>query len=396
MNSKLLKLMIVSLVVGVLLASCSSIMPSSTEEAAATEIPIVVADTEVIVEGRLVPNDYVNLSFKSGGQVVEVPVEEGDLVGEGDVIARLGNREQLEVAVANAELELLNAGQARQDLFENADVTLASAEQAVADARDAVRDSERYINNLKAGSRQTDIDTARADVILLKERLDDAREDYQPYENKEDDNVKKATLLSKFADAQRKYDDAVRLLNNLQGNPSELDMAIAEANLAVAQAQLALAEDKYEKVQSTGADPDDLAAADARIKAAEANLVAAQVALENIELIAPFTGTIVDLGLKVGEQVSPGQPVVVLADFSQWVVETDDLTEIEVPRISLGQSATVVPDALPDLELSGTVESISDLYEEKRGDITYTARILLDENEEDLRWGMTVVVTFVE
>jgi multidrug resistance efflux pump len=139
-----------------------------------------------------------------------------------------------------------------------------------------------------------------------------------------------------------------------------------------------------------------VAAAEARITAAEANLKAARVALENIELLAPFAGEVVDLGVKAGELVNPGQAVVVLADFSQWVVETDDLTEIEVPDISVGQLVTVTPDALPDLELSGTVDSISDLSEEKRGDVTYTARILLDEADEQLRWGMTVVVTFLE
>jgi HlyD family secretion protein len=118
--------------------------------------------------------------------------------------------------------------------------------------------------------------------------------------------------------------------------------------------------------------------------------------LDNIELVAPIPGTIVDLDIKVGEQVSPGQPVVVLVDFSQWAVETDDLTEIEVPDISIGQPVTVTPDALPDLELTGTVESIKDIYEEKRGDITYTARIILDESDPRLRWGMTVVVVFEE
>ncbi|MCK5313469.1 MAG: efflux RND transporter periplasmic adaptor subunit, partial [Anaerolineales bacterium] len=174
-----------------------------------------------------------------------------------------------------------------------------------------------------------------------------------------------------------------------------LDLAIAEADLSVAEAQLALAESNYEKVKA-GPDPDDLAAAEARITAAETNILAAQTALENIELRAPFPGTLVDLGLKVGEQVSPGMPVAVLVDFANWKVETDDLTEIEVPDIYVGQPVTVTPDALPDLELNGTVEYISDLYEEKRGDITYTARILLDEDDERLRWGMTVVVTFDE
>jgi hypothetical protein len=54
----------------------------------------------------------------------------------------------------------------------------------------------------------------------------------------------------------------------------------------------------------------------------------------------------------------------------------------------------VTADALPDLELSGTVESIGEVFEEKRGDITYTVRVALDERDERLRWGMTTVVAF--
>jgi multidrug resistance efflux pump len=398
MKSKII-LSVSILLLGVfLIAGCDSLpaLPGqATEEAEATEIPIVIADTEIISEGRLVPNQYVNLSFKSGGQVVELLVEEGEVVDEGQVMARLGNREQLEAAVAATQVELLNAEQARDKLFENSDVSTALAYQAVTDARDALRDGERYRNNLLAGSRQTDIDTARADVIVLKERLDDARADYKEYENKTDDNLKRAALLSKFAEAQQRYDNAVRLLNNLQGSPSELDTTIAEANVSVAEASLALAELEYEKVKD-GPDPDQLSVVEARISAAQANLAAAESALDNIELVAPIAGTIVDLDIKLGEQVAPGQPVVVLADFSQWAVETDDLTEIEVPDISIVQAVTVTPDALPDLELSGTVESIKDIYEEKRGDITYTARIVLDESDPRLRWGMTVVVVFEE
>jgi multidrug resistance efflux pump len=391
-------LLITILLLGVLLlAACDSIpgLPGGepTEEVAATEIPIVVADIEVVSEGRLVPYGNVNLSFKTGGQVQEVLVEEGDQVESGEVIARLGNREQLEVAVANAELELLNAQQALDKLDDNVDLNAAVALQAITDAQDDVRDAQRYINNLNAGSRQTDIDSAKADLVFLKDALDKAREKFKPYEDKPEDNLKRAALLSKLSDAQAKYDNASRLVNNLQGSPSELDMAIAEANLAVAQAQLAFAEDNYEKIKD-GPDPDDLAAAQARLVAAETGLAAAQAALEDIQLTAPFSGSIVDLNIKVGEQVGPGVPVAVLADFSQWKVETDDLTEIEVPDIFVGQKVTVTPDALPELELSGTVEYISDLFEEKRGDVTYTARIKLDESDPRLRWGMTVVVVF--
>jgi len=62
--------------------------------------------------------------------------------------------------------------------------------------------------------------------------------------------------------------------------------------------------------------------------------------------------------------------------------------------VRVGQSVKIVPDALPDLELGGTVERIKDVFEEKRGDITYTVRIKLNQSDERLRWGMTVAVTF--
>jgi hypothetical protein len=85
-----------------------------------------------------------------------------------------------------------------------------------------------------------------------------------------------------------------------------------------------------------------------------------------------------------------------IADFSELYAETDDLTEIEVVDVSLGQQVTVVPDALPDLELNGEVTKISKISEEKRGDITYTVRVKLADIDPKLRWGMTVVITFLK
>lgn len=395
MGSRILFKSVLLLLIGSLAVACGSIAPPSADQGEPTDIPIVIADTQVVAEGRLVPHQFVNLAFKTGGQVAQVLVDEGEAVTEGQTLARLTNQEELEAAVANAEVELLNAQQARKTLSENSGVEAALALQAIADAKDALRETERYYRNLQAGGRGTDIDQAKADVVILKDTLDQAQKKFNDYANRREDNLRRATLMSKLAEAQQRYDDAVRLLNNLQGPASELDLAIAEADIAVAEAQLALAEQDYADLED-GPDPDDMAAAEARINAAETNLHAARIALDNIELLAPYDGTVVDLGVKEGELVNPGQAVVVLADFSQWVVETDDLTEIEVPEISLGQAATVTPDALPDLELSGTVESISNLYEEKRGDITYTARILLVEDDPRLRWGMTVVVTFLE
>lgn len=84
----------------------------------------------------------------------------------------------------------------------------------------------------------------------------------------------------------------------------------------------------------------------------------------------------------------------VIADDADWVVETEDLTEIEVIDIQVGQGAIVEMDALPDVLLSGEVESIKDLAEEKRGDVTYTVVLKLLETDPRLRWGMTTLVMF--
>ncbi len=384
------KLFLLFIPILLLLAGCQINTQAAQEP---TQIPVVTGESGVTVEGKLVPLEDVQLSFNMPGLITEVLVVEGENVEQGQVLARLDQRPRLASAVAAAELEVVTAQQALETLQENVNVTSAAAQQRVASARDAVRYAERYLNNLNSGSRGTDVDKAEANVVLLKDRLDKAREDYAPYENKPEDNVKRATYLSRMADAQRKYDDAVLLLNNLQGTPGDIDLAVAEANLSLAQAELALAEADYEEVKS-GPDPDDLQAAQARLAAAEAALTAAQATLADSELAAPISGTVVRLDFKAGEQAVPGRTVAVLADFNGWVVETEDLNEMEVPAIQEGQSVVLIPDAMPELELDGQVESISQIYEEKLGDVTYTSRITLAENDPRLRWGMTIKVRF--
>ncbi len=88
--------------------------------------------------------------------------------------------------------------------------------------------------------------------------------------------------------------------------------------------------------------------------------------------------------------------MVQVADLSQWMVETDNLTELDVVSIAAGQGATITPDALPEVDLQGSVELISDVYEDKRGDVTYTARLALETSDPRLRWGMTVAIVFEE
>jgi multidrug resistance efflux pump len=132
------------------------------------------------------------------------------------------------------------------------------------------------------------------------------------------------------------------------------------------------------------------------VKNADAQVKAAEKAISDLEVRAPFAATVVTLDVTPGETILPNQPVVVLADFSAWMIETNDLTEIEVVRVSENQAAEIVPDALPNLTLPATVERIARESSRKGGDVTYKVRLALDEVDPALRWGMTVEVRFNE
>ncbi len=83
-----------------------------------------------------------------------------------------------------------------------------------------------------------------------------------------------------------------------------------------------------------------------------------------------------------------------LVDTSAWYVETSDLSELDVVEIGVGQSVEVTADALPDVVMTGVVESISAAPRIQGSDILYTAQIRMDEVDPSLRWGMTMEVTF--
>ncbi|MBC8509493.1 MAG: efflux RND transporter periplasmic adaptor subunit [Anaerolineales bacterium] len=406
MKHKHIYFAITFLILSIVLSACE--FSTTPEPEDPTAIP-VVQDFAVVAEGRLVPNQSAQLSFVTAGQVAEIFVTEGDQVDAGQVLAQLGDREQIESNLASAklelsgaELELLSAQQDFQTLYDNWPEAATAAQETLTNARQEVRDTERIFNYRTTSADQTDIDVAWSQVVLAEDELDKAKEDFEPYEDKIETDLTRANFQSRLAEAQGAYDDAVRKYNSLVDPSSDFEISQAEADFNIAQARLEQAQEDYDDLLE-GPDPDDIAlaearitSAEARISAAQANIASAQSALDDLDLVATFTGTIVDFDLIVGEQVSPGQPIATVVDFSQWYVETDNLTEIEVVDVSVGQSVTIVPDALPDVELTGSVESIDDFFEEKRGDVTYTARILVDEIDPLLRWGMTVVVTFVE
>ncbi|NTV65955.1 MAG: HlyD family efflux transporter periplasmic adaptor subunit, partial [Oscillochloris sp.] len=180
-------------------------------------------------------------------------------------------------------------------------------------------------------------------------------------------------------------------------------VASAEAELArltgemragqvgVAQAGIQQAEANLSQVQAAPRDV-DLAMAAAQVQSAQVTLRQAELSLDRATLRAPFAGTVVAINLTVGE-ITPAESAVVMADTSAWKIETNDLTELDIVNVEVGDQVTLSFDALPDLSLSGTVTDIKGLGSTYQGDVIYTVVITPDSWDPRLRWNMTSTVT---
>jgi HlyD family secretion protein len=344
---------------------------------------------EVTTACRLVPANDVNLSFNTAGLVSEVSVTEGQTVGKGQLLAHLSNQEQAQASVASAQLDLISAQQALKTLYDEAPLKAAEALQTLAKAPDAVKDAEGKITGLQRGIyNQTDVDAAKANLIFAENKLNQAKDAYAPFSNKNENSLTKAKLLSDLSQAQKDYDSALRKYNSYFTAPSETTVSQAEANLALARVQQEEAKQNYE-ILKNGPDPDEVALAQARITNAEAQLAAAQAALANMELRAPFTGTVATIDMKPGLYVAPGAELILLVDNSNWRVETTDLTELNVVRVRTDDPATITFDALPELSFDGKVLQIGALGENRQGDITYQVLTDIANLDERLKWNMT-------
>ena len=371
-----------------LLAGCAAFTPKEPP-VVETQVP-PQANAVISATGKVVPAQWARLSLTGNGTVREVLVQEDQRVSAEQLLINLEGTENLQASVAAAQMELVAAQRALDDLHKDNDVRSAQAWQAVIQAQQDTKDAQKYLDNLRTQAPQSDIDQASANVAILKDRLEDAIEDFKPYENKPEDNLTRAGYLSKKDQAQKDYDAAVRRLNNLLGNAVQLDIDQAEADLALAQARLDAALRQYDLVKD-GPDPADMRVAQARLDNAQAQLAAAQAAVSNLELRAPFSGTVSEIYYKKSEWVASGQPVLLLADLDNLQIETTDLNEIDAARVKPGDIVLVTFDALPEVEVRGRVARISPKAAEGSG-VNYTALVVFDTQPEGLRWGMTAFV----
>jgi multidrug resistance efflux pump len=97
---------------------------------------------------------------------------------------------------------------------------------------------------------------------------------------------------------------------------------------------------------------------------------------------------VIDIFTNPGEIVNPGTPIFLIADLNSLQVKTTDLSEVDVTRISIGNSVEVVFDALPETTVTGKIINISNRNAEVAG-VYYTVTIELENIPEGLLWGMS-------
>ncbi|MEX1247867.1 MAG: efflux RND transporter periplasmic adaptor subunit [Anaerolineales bacterium] len=328
--------------------------------------------------GSVRPQQSATLLWGTSGKVGTVLVEVGDRVAADETIATL-ELSSLPQAIILANIDLQDAQNALA-------LELVEAAKAAAEAQNALEKAEKVLYNLTHPGKAVDIDQAFANMVLAKDRLDKAREDYEPYANKPETNLNRANYLLRFTEAQKAYDSAVRIYNSFVGTANNTDIAVAEGQVALAQEQLLVAQNNYETALQAS-DPEFVSSAEARVAAAQAT-----IDLANIK--APFAGVITDAEAAAGDLVSSGSLAFKLDDLSHMLVDVE-VSEVDVNRVAVGQDAIITFDAAADREYHGQVTSMALAGTITSGVVNFRVTVELSDADEFVRPGMTAAVNVV-
>ncbi|HEY5731629.1 MAG TPA: efflux RND transporter periplasmic adaptor subunit [Anaerolineales bacterium] len=342
MNGKILFFGVGVILISMLVSACGSV--SDSAEQTSDPQPILDIDDDIVsASAEVIAGSYANLSFALGGSNVEVFVKAGDSVKEGQVLASFPE-DFLPQSIINAKADLILAQDALEDLLV-VDTALAQAVISLRAAQEAYEDAVDNREALNGEITYKEITTKIEDTPFGKVEVPKVKE-YKGFATEE------------------------------QKTKADESLALAKAILDDAQREI----DRLRDLETT-----------AEVQAASTRIEAVESVIQQAQLIAPFDGTVVEMYVNSGEMISPGMPVLLLADLSSLQVKTTDLNEVDVARIQLGNTVKVTFDALSDAVITGRVSEIS-LKNSAGSGVYYDIFILLDEFPENLRWGMSAFV----
>jgi membrane fusion protein (multidrug efflux system) len=250
-------------------------------------------------DNAYVESDISVISPHVSGYLATVNVTENAYVHVGDVLATINPRD-FEIALAQAEARAASQKAA-----------IATTVEKIAAAEANARSAEAAIASAEAQARR-------------------ARTDYDRYQK-----------LAKERFASRQKLESARA-----------DMQSADATLKSARANSASAIAQIAVLHAQKAE------AEAQLKQADANLDQARRDLDYATIRAPVDGVVGNKHMDVGQLVQPGAQLASLVALPHVYVEAN-FKETQIENIRVGQTVTIVSDAFPDTEVTGTVESFS-------------------------------------
>lgn len=328
----------------------------------------------VSATGFLAPETQANLFFAATTRspVVEVKVDFGQAVKKGDVLARVDTAD-LELAVEQAEESLTLAQAGLMQL------TAPPRSEDLAAAQSAVKLAQSRVYLAAEGTPTTTVQLAYLNLLMARNTMDATHQ-------KMDQLVAQKKYGDKNA-MQAQADQQVEDAKVADQRYQEAQKAPPSGRIVSAQAGVDQAKAALDKLQN-GARAEDIKVAQLQIDQAQTALDLAKNNLADAELVAPFDGVVGAVNVKVGEPAPANLPAVVLVDDSRYHLDIA-VDEVDVARIKPGQVVSVTLDALPDLQLSSTVDNIAPTSTVNQGVVSYLVRLLLAPTTAPVRAGMT-------
>ncbi|MCU0496422.1 MAG: efflux RND transporter periplasmic adaptor subunit [Anaerolineae bacterium] len=388
-------------IIGIQWNNYNNAVTAATEQASITldETVVETGDLTVTVSGTgaITPERQTALTFELSAPVVEILAPEGTQVNAGDPIARV-DAADFDANVGDAQLAL-----EIEQLSFNAltapprEVDLAAAEAALTAA------IAGYNAAVATGPDSQQVEIARLQTELARNQLwqtqlqaDGAVNldlfQFPPDTPPEVEQFIRDTINGFNAQNRIQFSTALEQsefgIDIADANFAAVQLrgpdlgAVNSANAAIVQAQIA--RDRL----VNGPNEFELAQAQIELENAEIALEQAQNAADRTLLTAPFSGVIAQNNLIVGQLPPTDSISVLLIDTSGYYIDVP-IDETDVVNVQVGQSVTLVLDALPEANISGQVTQIAVTPTRVGQLVTYLVRVALDPTSEAIRIGMT-------
>jgi len=342
-------------------------------------------DTFIItVSGNIEVTD-AEVSFKIPGRVLERLVSEGHTVKAGQVVARLDSDDLVhDVALRRAQV------QAAQAFL--AELEAGSRPEEIREAEASYRKASAWLDELLAGSRTQEVAAARAAVKQAQAEADrwqaeDARLK-RLYREKVVSTREFEAVSATYQTAYEKLQEAEEHLKLVIEGPRKEQIEQARAALNQAKARLDLVR--------KGPRQETKDRARAELQQAKEALALAETQLTYATVVSPLTGVVLSENIEPGEYVSPGTPIVTVADLlNVWLRAY--INETDLGRVKIGQKVHVTTDTYPGKIYNGHVSFIASeaeftpknvQTEKERVKLVYRIKVDTLNPEMELKPGM--------